>query len=62
MNFNICPQGLLICPVCDKEFKANDDTRYIIKGAYTCSWKCFLTESKKRSEEKKSTEKKGTKG
>lgn len=53
MNNNIYPQGSLTCSVCNKEFKADDDTRYIIKGGYTCSWKCFLTESKRRSDEKK---------
>ena len=44
----IYPQGILACPVCGKEFEANDDTRYIISGGYTCSWKCFLNEAKKR--------------
>ena len=38
----IYPQGIHICPICNKEFVANDDTRYIIGGGYTCSWKCFL--------------------
>ena len=42
------PQGFLICPVCQKEFEANDDTKYFISGGYTCSWKCFLKESKER--------------
>lgn len=49
---SLYPKGLLICSVCGKEFEANDDTRYIICGGYTCSWKCFSTESKKREEEK----------
>lgn len=40
----IKPQVLLICPVCGKEFEPNDDTKYIVKGGYTCSWKCFLKE------------------
>ena len=53
----IYPQGSLICPVCGKEFKTNNDTRYIIKGGYTCSWKCFLTEAKKRNDEKNAKEK-----
>lgn len=51
------PQGSLVCSVCGKEFKANDDTRYIIAGGYTCSWKCFLTESKKRDDEKSGEDK-----
>lgn len=45
---SLYPQGKLICSVCGKEFEANDDTRYIISGGYTCSWKCFLNESKRR--------------
>ena len=32
----------LVCPVCGKEFVATEDTVYIIRGGYTCSWKCFL--------------------
>ena len=46
-------EGKLICPVCNKEFKANGDTKYILSGAYTCSWKCFYNEVKKREEAKK---------
>ena len=45
-------KGLLTCPVCQKEFKPNDDTKYIAAGGYTCSWKCFLTVVKQREEEK----------
>lgn len=45
---SLYPQGTLVCPVCNKGFQANDDTRYIISGGYTCSWKCFLNESKRR--------------
>lgn len=45
-------EGLLTCPVCEKEFEPNDDTKYIAAGGYTCSWKCFLTVAKKRAEEK----------
>lgn len=44
---------LLICPICGKEFEPNDDTKYIIAGGYTCSWKCFLNESKKREAKRK---------
>ena len=51
---SIYPQGTFICPICGKEFKANDDTRYFIAGGYTCSWKCFLTEAKEYSEKKNS--------
>lgn len=43
----------LICPVCGQIFKTTDDTRYIIKGDYTCSRQCFLTESWKRADIKK---------
>lgn len=30
------------CSVCGKQFKAHDDTKYIINGGYTCSWQCFV--------------------
>lgn len=46
------PQGILTCSVCGKEFKANDDTRYIINGGYTCTWKCFWNEMKRREAQK----------
>lgn len=42
----------LICTVCGKEFKVNDYTKYIINGGYTCSWKCFLNEAKRRDAER----------
>ena len=54
-------QGLLTCPVCGKEFKPNGNTKYIISGGYTCSWKCFLNEVKKRDAEKKEKENKRSK-
>lgn len=50
---SLYPQGNLICSVCGESFKANDDTRYIIAGGYTCDWKCFLNEVKRREAEKK---------
>ena len=43
----------LTCSVCGKEFQPNDDTKYIINGGYTCNWKCFLDEAKRKDEEKK---------
>lgn len=43
----------MMCPVCGKQFKASDDTRYIRAGGYTCSWKCFL--APKRDDEGKIT-------
>lgn len=45
-------QGFLTCPVCDKKFKPNDDTKYIAAGGYTCSWKCFLDAAKKYNKDK----------
>lgn len=42
----IYPHGTLTCPVCGEEFEADDNTRYIVKGGYTCSLKCFLTRVK----------------
>ena len=46
-------QGLLTCSVCGEEFEPNDDTKYIISGGYTCSWKCFLNEVKRRQSDTK---------
>ncbi len=40
-------KGFLTCPVCQKEFKPSNDTKYIAAGGYTCSWNCFLTVAKK---------------
>ena len=45
-------EGFLVCPVCSKKFKPNEDTKYIAAGGYTCSWKCFLTVIKRHEEEK----------
>lgn len=56
MNYSISElinsKGLLVCPVCEQEFKPNYDTKYIAVGGYTCSWKCFLTRVKERESEK----------
>ena len=46
-------QGMLTCPVCNKEFKPNDDTNYIVSGGFTCSSKCFFVEVRKKAEEKR---------
>lgn len=32
----------LVCTVCGEKFKVTEDTKYIIRDGYTCSWKCFL--------------------
>ena len=42
----------LVCPVCGKELKRNDDTKYIAAGGYTCSWSCFLKRVKAKHQEK----------
>lgn len=42
----------LVCPICGIEFEVNDDTKYITAGGYTCSWKCFLNEVKRREVQK----------
>lgn len=47
------PPEKLICTVCGEEFEPDDDTKYIIAGGYTCDWKCFLNEAKRRDAEKK---------
>lgn len=46
------PPETLICTVCGKEFKVNDYTKYIINGGYTCSWKCFINEAKRKDAER----------
>lgn len=62
MNYSISKlvnaKGLLTCPVCQKEFKPTDDTKYIAAGGYTCSWKCFLTVAKQHEEERASKKRK----
>ena len=55
---NMYPQGILTCSVCSKEFKADDNTRFIISGGYTCSLKCFLSEVKRRESMKEKENKK----
>ena len=57
----LTPKGTLICPVCGKEFKPNDDTKYIIAGGYVCDWKCFLKELKRREAEKETKNKNNNK-
>ena len=54
---SLYPKGSYTCPICNKEFEATEDTRYIIGGGYTCSWKCFLTEHRKREAEKEAENK-----
>ena len=50
----IIPNGVeLICPICHKQFIKNDETKYVIKGGYTCSWKCFLKRVKDTGKERK---------
>ena len=44
--------NMYICPICKKEFVANGEQKYIIGGGYTCTWKCFCEETKKRAKEK----------
>lgn len=53
VNFNVTIGEKLICPVCGKEFKATEDTKYIAGGGYTCDWKCFLVKAKESSQKKK---------
>ena len=47
----------LICTICGEAFKPNDDTKYIARGGYTCSWDCFSNYVKKREKEKKEEKK-----
>lgn len=46
-----------ICPVCGKLFIPNEDTCFIVKGGFTCSWKCFLDRVKQREKEIKENQK-----
>ena len=46
------PQNKLICTVCGKEFKISGDTKYIINGGFTCSWKCFYKEARRQDAER----------
>lgn len=45
------------CSVCGKQFKSNDDTKYITNGGYTCSWQCFLDHVKRKEKLKKEEKK-----
>ena len=40
----------LTCSICGKSFIAGDDTCYIRKGAFVCSWKCFTFDVKRPKE------------
>ena len=57
MKNNTYPQETLTCPVCGKEFKPTGDTKYIVTGGYTCTWKCFLKEVEMREAAKESKKK-----
>ena len=46
----------LVCPICGKEFKVDDDTCYVCNGNYACSWKCFLVNNSKIQEKRKEAE------
>lgn len=45
----------LVCPVCGKEFIADENTVYATTKGFTCSWKCFINRvnacEKKKHEE-----------
>lgn len=43
---------VLCCPVCGKEFKVTDDTKYAVAEGFTCSWKCCIDHRKAMSETK----------
>ena len=42
----------LVCPVCNTNFKATEDTNYMVKEGFVCSWKCFLERVKENQEKK----------
>lgn len=58
VNYDIQQQETLVCTVCGTEFRPDDDTKYIIAGGYTCSWKCFLKEAKERNAKRTSQKEK----
>lgn len=48
----------LVCPICNNEFTATEDTKYIAGGGYVCTWKCFLTRVKETQADTKKEKKK----
>lgn len=46
MNYNPTIGETLTCPVCGKDFKVSEDTKYIATGGFTCSWKCFMIDAR----------------
>ena len=42
-------QEMLNCPICGKEFKLTEDSKYKFNGKHVCTWKCFLKEVRKRA-------------
>lgn len=54
MKNKVAMGDTVICPVCGKTFKVTVDSCCLIRGGYTCSWKCFLDEVKRREAAKKS--------
>ena len=51
-------QELLNCPICGKEFKLTENSKYKFNGKYACTWKCFLKEVRKRAATKEDKKKK----
>lgn len=47
----------LVCPICNKEFTATEDTKYIAGGGYVCAWKCFLARVKETQADTKKEKK-----
>ena len=41
-----------ICPVCGAIFTITEEHCYFISGGRSCNWKCFISEVKRRDEEK----------
>lgn len=52
MMYNINIGEEIICPVCGTIFEVTEDAKYFISGDYTCGWKCFLDEVKRRDANK----------
>lgn len=45
----------LVCPICRKKFKASENTAFIAKGGFVCSWECFKKNLKTERKEMESS-------
>ena len=38
---------ILVCPICQKQFKYSSEHKFVVNDSYTCSWKCFMAKSER---------------